>query len=353
MNMLEFLRQADGGVLYAGASVTAQQGGYRPEFHKMLERECGRPVPAYTNALGGVGSLFGVANLNLLRAEYGRINLAIIEYSTGDLNLWITPKPLISEVVKELVLLVCQMADCVLVLHNYRSDFDESTGAVIRDIYDEIAADFDVPVVHMHKVVAGQIQAGVLEFDKIYRDHVHPNQLGAEVIARNLLDALKSIHPRAGLPALIEAPTTPIICSDLGQYSGGVGVSEFTYSSTGQTFPYLEIDAAGQLEIVVSGAILGIVLILGPRSANLDIIGDHGVHTVSAFDRNCYYRRPHCMPYILDCGIESVLTLSPSTEPVDPGILKRPHPDSAAPRQIQICALVGRGVSIKSWKLTS
>jgi hypothetical protein len=98
-------------VLYVGASVTAQKNGYRPELTKLFEKE-GYTVTETVLATGATGSMFGLCNLSTLPA--GNIyDLAIYEYSTGDLNIGLTPQEKIEEIVTNSLTHLCELANDV------------------------------------------------------------------------------------------------------------------------------------------------------------------------------------------------------------------------------------------------
>jgi hypothetical protein len=101
--------QAETVELYViGASVSAQRGGWPVQLQARLQQLTGRPHGLRLNAMGGVGLLFGLAH----HAPHPRERvprIAFIEFSTGDLNLGLTP---LDRLVPWLEELVARLATC-------------------------------------------------------------------------------------------------------------------------------------------------------------------------------------------------------------------------------------------------
>jgi hypothetical protein len=343
VKLRDLFSDPDAGVLYVGASVTAQKDGYRSAFHSKLEEHVGHPVPMHVNALGGVGSLFGAANLMRFRREYASARLAILEYSTGDLNLWITPRNLVDETVRSLLTLLKAITPNVVVLHNYRSDFEGDKGLLVRGVYDRYAAEFDAHVVRMHSKVeclTPQLKA------TLYRDNVHSNSQGSMFVGEHLLDDLSNRQWGKQIERTSAYPTDPgFTFHHLTDTWPALESGSFIYRGTGQEFPYLELTVGDTLKLSITGDLLGVVSIVGPQSGYTSVETNSEVTILKTFDRNCYYQRPHCLPLSFNQAPQS-LQLSVASDRVDVSLLKEPHPDVTKPRVARVSGFIGRKLQI-------
>ena len=340
------------GIFYIGASVTAQKEGFRPKLHSLICEETQQALPMYVDALGGVGSLFGLANWEFVdEALKKNSQMILFEYSTGDLNIGITPLNILSQVLDEYFSRLSQYQVPVFVVHNFRSDFPGQKGKLIRDVYDAAAIRYGFYVINVFELVERAIASDREWLNTHYRDHVHMTEKGADVIANWILAGIKAAlgtqHATnfSPPPRRSEAPFSTL------QLIGARGIlnsepdGELTYAASGQGFSYIEIRADRPLEFMLKGRVYGLMLIIGPESCYLNIeVDDVPVCKVLSFDRNCHYDRPHCFPIRIDLTNKSRVKLSHASDPIDFTILTRPTSRTKNPRLLKFVGIVGTEV---------
>lgn len=337
------------GILYLGASVTAQKEGYRPKLHHLICEHTGKKVPMHVDSLGGIGSMFGLASYRRNKHLFANdIGLIIFEYSTGDLNIGITPLKELSRILRAFFSELKCLCDNIVVLHNFRADFPNETDERVRPIYNKIADEYGIPVVSANSLVDRAIENSPNWLDEHYRDHVHPTSKGAELLAKWILDELiknNNDTGRALPPPKVELAEFGYfdLNKDGNLHADGVKV----YEATGTSYAYIEIHENQVLDLVISGEIWGLVMVIGPESCKLstEIAGEK--KSVNAFDRNCDYDRVHCFPFRASLPAPETLTLSQSSEKPDFSILTRPTSKTTLPRVLRIAAFIGENIELK------
>src|SRR6476660_3508046 len=96
-------------IAYLGASVTAQQAGYRPLLHQWFIEQSGQAHEAIHAAIGGIGSAAGVFLMDDLVVRR-KPHLCLIEFTTGDVSSG-TPLPLVGPAIEGMVRKLHQI-DC-------------------------------------------------------------------------------------------------------------------------------------------------------------------------------------------------------------------------------------------------
>lgn len=347
MDLREIFSEPQASILYVGASVTVQKEGYRPALHALLEREVGRTIKMHINALGGVGSLFGLANTIRYQELYTDVRLVVFEYSTGDLNMWITPRNLLEEVITSFLELLRTISNNVVVVHNYRSDFAGDKGDIIRGVYNRAAEANGIPVAAVHRNVEEHLTQHPQEYADLFRDHVHSTARGSEYVAGKLLEQLSAVSWPGGQREPMDVSQLPqYVTLDMVTNVAKDSIASFVYQATGQEFQYLELMRNERLVIDVEGELLAIVVLLGPRTGNIQVTVGSDVRTIPAFDRNCHYNRPHCLPLQMPLPTGTRLTIEVAPGEVDTSILKLPHRESSLPRTLRFNGLIGRRLKL-------
>lgn len=349
MNLVNLFCDERSSILYVGASVTAQKEGFRPEFHNILQTHVGHPIPFYVNALGGVGSMFGVANIKREKEYYKNVELIILEYSTGDLNLWITPKDIFPHTLHELFEECQKICSRIVVLHNFRSDFLGSKASIIHNYYNYYSFQFKSQVIDLHETISNIVSEDPDWLAINYRDHVHTTDKGAVFVAKLLFTGLRDDK----FIETSDAQNLPMESLGLKYYSiseetgADRAVFEFTYPSTGQIFEYIKIAEDCFCDFWFSGEIYGLVTIVGPLSGFMNFSTEEKNHQVTLFDRNCHYYRTHCIPLRIKSEKVTLLRMSQLALTPDFSTSKLTHKDFSEPREARICGLIGRNLRIE------
>lgn len=347
------LLQAGPAELYfIGASVTAQRRGWAERLVDELRQVTGHAHAMTVNAMGGVGLLFGVAH-HALYARGSRPRVAVLEFSTGDLNLGLTPLDHLQPWLEELVAVLAKDDTPVVFVHNWRADFEVDDHAGIRRRYNELAACHAIPVIENHRLAAQTIAAEPAKRDQWFRDVCHTHEPGALAYAhhtRACLWAMAAQPACVGAAAALTAPapTQRIGCLDIDAALAPAGSvwSTYTYTHTGQVLPVLTLEADMQLSFRASGQLLGVGLISGPRACWVVLeVGGVPLKRMRAFDRHSHYERYILLPALADLD-HDLVTLRCSDEAVDFEMAAQPNPGFALSRQLRLVHCVGRGLRI-------
>jgi hypothetical protein len=342
-NLFNFLSSSDRTILYHGASVTVQKDGFRPALHEIISNETGRLHKQIVNGIGGVGSLFGLCNLQNSVAPSDVIDLVIHECFTGDVNTGITPIYMLRDLLVD-TLKSFPNSQHLFVL-NFRSDKTVDELNLVADIYHSVASEFKVPLIRVFDLfVNGGAQS--LCCDQLFRDGVHPTPDGALFIAKEIWRFMKDVD-------LSEFDHTPTLTSYIpstrfefldissidkniiGDYFDG----QFEYKNTGQLFNFLEVTSDICLTLP-SVKFLGFLALIGPNSpafVNLTLNQDIN-RKFRTFDRNCYYFRPQTFSASTCLSVNDI-SFSLSNEMPDFSTCKNHSIEFESIRRFSICGL--------------
>lgn len=343
---------------FIGASVTAQRESWADRLVEQAAALTGHRHQLTKNAMGGVGLLFGLANYRP-REPGTPVRLVFVEFSTGDLNLGLTPLDRLQPWLEHLVArLQAEQAHLVFV-HNWRGDFAPDDKPGIRRAYDDVAARHGIPVIANHRLAADAIDQDASARERMFRDVCHTTPDGAHAYARHALQCLQAMAERPAVPApAVPAaqPARPIEFVDLPDdaFAGTeVSRSQYTYISTGQAFPVRTVPRGLALEMELSGSLLGVAFLSGPRTgwAGLSIDGRE-VRRFRCFDRNSFYERFILLPAVFDLDHSRVALYDDGSD-VDFAIAAKPHPDFALPRQLKLVQLAGSGLVVHSARVVA
>jgi hypothetical protein len=335
-------------VLYVGASVTAQKNGYRPELNKLFEKE-GYTVTETVLATGSTGSMFGLCNLSTLPA--GNIyDLAIYEYSTGDLNIGLTPQDKIKEIVTNSLTHLCELANDVFVVNNYRADYEHGDGDFIRDLYKQAADIVNVSVLNIYPYFESlKKETNADDWNKIYRDNVHTGVEGSVLLAKELYKNIKLLTnlDYDVRPKLIDIPKLSARFMSLSENIGEV--ESYTYPSTGQTFEYVSLKENEVLSFKLEGELWGLVSIVGPESAWVEVKVDGRVmQKFAQFDQHCYYTRVQPRQFIRKFDTQVDVEIYLSDEKVDFTQAKEENAKFQSDRLLRVSKLMGKNLRVSN-----
>jgi len=330
-------------ILYIGASVTAQKNGYRSELNSLLENNYGNEIKETVVATGATGSLFALCNLSEIKldADY---DLAIIEYSTGDLNLGLTPLDMIENVIQQLVTKLNSIAKSIVILHNYRSDFEDKKGDIVRQLYNNVAERCGIPVINNAKMIESlKLSMTSGEFSLLYRDNVHSTPAGSKLVAQYIFEGLVNLGdiPKHKNFQDSESFASMYKLVDIIHRKDG----DYVYPATQQIFPFVSFKKGEKLEVLIKGELWGLVSIVGPKSSWVrGFTNEEQIVDYAHFDQHCYYTR--VQPRIIRRTYNEFtkLTFEITDKEIDASICKEPHKDHLAPRQASYTMFMGRNL---------
>lgn len=331
-------------VLYVGASVTAQKNGYRIELNKIFNQN-GFDVQQTVLATGATGSMFGLCNLSTLIDCSTVYDLALFEYSTGDLNIGLTPNDAIEGVVFQSLQALKCLSKNVVLINNYRSDYEEGKGDFIRDLHKAAANRASVPFLDIYpKFESMRSTLQSKDWSEIYRDNVHTGSVGSKLVAEEIYAQL----PELNLEKEVERKLLPSY--QTGQFYSiptGEEQFEYTYPSSGQKFPFIKIREGQTLRLTLKGQLWGVLSVVGPQSGWVEIKqGEARVQKFNQLDAHCYYTRIQPRQFIREFNDTVELTFELVDEPLDFSIVKKEHPKHELERELHLSYLMGRDLQI-------
>lgn len=352
------LTQGPAELYFIGASVTSQRDSWADRLAAKARERTGHAHSLVKNAMGGVGLLFGVAN-HRPAAGAGSRRLAFIEFSTGDLNLGLTPLDRLEAWLEHLVHRLSEEGVPTVIVHNWRGDFAVDDAPGIRARYDAVAARHGLPVIENHRLAAELLDGGTVAQNSLFRDVCHTQPDGAELYADHALRCLEAMASGSAPDAADaarhdEADIAPP--HDIGFFDlpsevmtrAGIERSSYTYPTTLQTFPVWNFASGRALDMVTSGSLLGVAFLSGPRTGWVDLsIDGRDVRRFRCFDRNSHYERYILLPSVFSLS-RSNIRLRCAPAEVDFAIASKPHPDYALPRQMKLVQLAGSNLVVHS-----
>lgn len=343
-------------ILYVGASVTAQKNGYRPELNVLLQDRLEASVTENVVAIGATGSMFGLCNLNYLDLE-GEYDLAIYEYSTGDLNVGLTPVEKVYDVVYQSLELLKAKAKRVLVVNNYREDYDGEKGDFIRLQYIQAANELGVPIANIYQEVAEyRSRLPINEnWTEYYRDNVHTEPKGSRLVANYLCNHIYNLWDELPQGGVTKPSINKLVHANMhGIFLDGKEIKEYTYPSSKQKFNYISLCRNESVEFEFRGELWGVLSIVGPRSGVVRVSQDeHVIVEYNQFDRHCYYNRvqPRSVFRKYDDFVKIRIELL--DKPIDINVASSTHEDHELPRVLNLSMLLGNNIDVKNFKVIS
>lgn len=340
---------------FIGASVTAQREGWADRLSARLCADTHHAHRVTKNAMGGVGLLFGVANhVPPPPADAGR-GVAFIEFSTGDLNLGLTPLAQLPDLLRALVERTLHDYRYTVIVHNWRADQPVDDHAGIRQAYDRVAVESHIPVIYNQAMAQARIDVDASLQSVWFRDVCHTHPPGAQAYAEHVLDCLRHLeHEPRGDAVARERHNTPsgepiafVQVPPPSVELPGVRRSTYVYPGTGQSFDTAEIEAGKALNLRCTGRLMGLGFISGPRAGWVELSVDgQATRRFRCFDRHSHYERYILLPAYLDLR-DTLMRLACADEPIDRTLPAKSHPDFDAPRTVTVVNMAGVGLSIE------
>lgn len=347
----KILKPLELNIIYVGASVTAQKNGYRPSLNELL-KERGLVVHEKVMATGATGSMFGLCNLSTLVDVDEKYDLAIYEYSTGDLNRGLTPESEISNVVKESLEYLKSIAENVVMIHNYRSDYEGEKGDFIRKKYDLAAEELSIPIIDNTKYFENLRQkVKPDEWPQYYRDNVHSGDKGSNMTAALILERLDELFDFSSSDqALSEPYSLRSGFTELNLKSSERGI--YTYPSSNQQFPFILLNSSQELIFKCKGEFWGIVSIVGPTSGWVEVRANGQViQKFCQLDTHCYYDRVQPRQFLRNFKEETEIVICLTDGELDFGKVKQKHKLHEQNRLLKMSFVMGRDMEVSDEKI--
>jgi hypothetical protein len=331
-------------VAYLGASVTAQRDGYRPRLHDLLCDATGRDhrsVFAGTGAMGSITGVFLMDELVLAR----RPDLCFVEYTTSDAACT-TPPEYLGPALEGIL---CKLRDAgceACFLHLYRADHELATSPV-AEAYERVADHYGVPSVDGAACLRDLIRDGTVTGGEVLRDVVHTTAVGSELTAEAVSRCVARIFAAPAGPRVQPLPLFPesfrrtrIVPATRALVREGTvcGAGRFRLQ-----YPYLELDAAGELRFTPDGDLVGLLVIVGPKSGYIEVGSAGGIAEHLLWDEQCSYERLASVVFapLVRAGTEVTIRLS--ERPVDYSRARQPvDPAGAMDKRLKVVGLMVR-----------
>jgi hypothetical protein len=341
----QFIKQ--GGCFFIGASVTAQKNGWADRLVELISERLGSSFTVNKKAMGGVGLLFGVTNWPSLRLPVGGV--VFIEFSINDLNLGLTPLAHLETLLKALIIDILKNKSLPIIVHNWRADFRQEKGDLVRNIYNVIASQFQIiPVIRNDLFIESEIARNPRTEEMWFRDICHTTSEGSSAYAKHIFNVI-SVMSQDNKSCSIQVNNfekelgdiEPIL--DLNRYLNCSKYVKriYVYPNTGQEFAYYDCDASVEFEAVASGELMGIAFISGPTSGWVELLIDNEVkQKFRCFDRHSYYERFILLPAFYKLS-NNLVKIRLSADPIDFTIAKQENSAFKEQRRMQLVSMVG------------
>lgn len=312
-----------GRIAYFGASVTAQRQGYRPALHLKLAQYFGRPHIPINAGVGGVGMAGGVFLMDELVIAR-RPDFCFIDFSSADYRA--APPLRESAAALEGALRKLAAIGCpACLLHLYRDDTDYSETPPVVAAFEEVAAHYGVPSLHIGTYLAGEFGAGRLEKGAILKDIVHLSAGGANQVAEAVFGVLRGMWESApGAEFPVPTPLHPqhyqftqiVPAGDAIQPEHGT----FPTGRFADAYDFVQVGERQEFAVRPEVTLAGMLVVVGPDSGVLDVAGQG----IQLWDPWCIYERlqtvlfwPHFQPgtKVRICLTDAPVDYSPARDP--------------------------------------
>ncbi len=346
----DILHNSDCELYFIGASVTAQKGAWADRVHMLLAQTTGREHRLRKNAMGGVGILFGLSNF----IGAGKLpRVVFIEFSTGDLNIGLSPPTELGWMVESLVTRVRAEGDHVVIVHNWRADSRDGVDPhKIISAYEEISTRYLVPTAYNNRWADHQLLSDPTKQQLYFRDICHTTPNGAAGYAAHVFDLLRSA-PRTGLPDIFTANNAPThwplpLSIDETFLIGESRTRVYDYPNTGQLISFVDAGAETHFSAVMSGRLMGVGFIAGPTAGWVGLYFNQKLmRRFRCFDQHSHYDRFILLPYFKDLNGTHV-ELRLLEEPVEFHLARQQHPDFKVARRMMLAHLVGGDLRVEA-----
>jgi hypothetical protein len=312
-------------IAYFGASVTVQREGYRPRLHELLRLRFGQDHRSVVAAIGAIG-IFSAAFLADELVVRNQPDLCLIEFTTAE---FLRRRPLDpAEAALDGILSKLREAGiAVCLLHLPRRKWKQKTAQVLG-AFEKVAERHAVPSIDLASPTRRAIEEGSVSADLVFKDVLHTRPDGARLIAGAIDRAIWRIAaadvtgvepPEPVSRALAHAYVVPAAAAD----AGGKGrMGRFRLIQ-----PYVEVDAGTPIRRCLDGHLVGLVVLVGPESGEIEVRDPAGAQRTMVWNEDCSFERYTTVEFERPCPPGSEVTIeltdtapdySTSLRPVDP-----------------------------------
>jgi hypothetical protein len=270
---------------YFGASVTAQREGYRPRLDERLRVRFGQDHRSIFAGVGGIDVVSAVFLTDDLVTRH-RPDLCLVEFTSTAVLGGSTLAE--AEAAMDGILAKLTSAGtrpCLLHLprREWRADHSEVLAAL-----DRVADRCRTRSIDLTGPLLDRASAGV----PVFRDEVHLAPAGADLAAQLIDEAIAPMladeSPAGELP-------DPLECGYRG--AGLLPVAAEDAQGPASLRPYkmqracLELPSGSEIRREFADRLAGLVLLVGPKSGEVEVSDRSGVQRVMTWDEWCHYER--------------------------------------------------------------
>ena len=285
-------------IAYLGASVTAQKEGYRGLLEQWFTETFRQPHSAINAGFGGVGSISGVFVMDD-QVISQQPDLCLIEYSTGDMGGQTTLSE-IAGAVEGMVLKLRDIGCQVCFLYLYRRDEALDNGHPVIAEYERVAAHYDIPSLHIGRLIQQKIAAGCFSADDIVRDKVHTTAKGSKVTADCITGGLQIVFDasREEETDAVRNPAVPLASRNYHRTQIVPATrrmlrdpENFAAGRFRFTYDYIRIDAKNEIRFQGTGELVGLLVIVGRNAGIVQVDAAESTEEYTLWDEWCSYSR--------------------------------------------------------------
>jgi hypothetical protein len=287
-------------------------------------------------AVGGVGSISGVFLMDgLLRGR--EPDVCFVDFATTDLAGY-TPPGKVGAAVEGIVRKLLRMGSRPVLLHLYRSDVDWRASHPAIEASEGVAARYRVPLVDVASAWARRRDAP----SRFLRDAVHLTRAGAEACADAIVEALTTAtDPTVEAPlhadvydATLVREATPDLLSDPARAARRV----FRFN-----YPVLDVEPDVDLVLEDVRGVVGLVVVVGPDSGEVEIEDGERSRRVILFDEYCHYERLNTIVFSGTRADPGRVRVRLTRAAVDTSVCRQPVPPRApGERRLSVVGLMIR-----------
>jgi hypothetical protein len=308
-------------IAYFGASVTVQKEGYRPRLHELLRARFEQDHRAIVAAVGAIGvySATFLADELVVRNEP---DLCLVEYTTAE---FVRHRPLDrAEAALDGLLSKLNAAGiAACLLHLPRREWTEKAQQVLT-AFEAVADRHAFPSINLAGPTRRAIDEGSLSKETVFTDVVHTTREGSQLFAEAVDQALA----RVVAADVTEAPSPPspgalarahFVPAEAGDASGAGQMKRFRLVQ-----PYLQVGPGKSLQRSVDGLLVGLVVLAGPESGELEVTDRSGSQRAMVWDSDCFYERYTTVEFERPCPPGSGVTVELTDTSPDYSSCRRP-----------------------------
>ena len=281
------LQERPGVVAYLGASVTAQQDGFRPRLQGRLEEVFASPR-MITAGIGGVGSMAGLFLMDDLVLRH-HPDLCLVEFLTADM-IGYTPDALITDAVHGIAEKLLSAGCTPVFVYLNRGDLDPARRDRILEMWEGVAEALDVASIDVAPVMG---EAGSPQLAAVLQDPVHLASGGADLVAEAIFSGLTELssteapEPRrtARRARFGQTLVRPASLADVRD-PHAARQRHFRL-----VFSYIEIGRETCFETKMHEELVGLVVVVGPGVGVIRVSDGSSAFELDLWDQWCTYDR--------------------------------------------------------------